>query len=268
MTNLNDEEMEIETEEQELDEQDNSEDQNESENAEEQENEDKDQKRWQNKVQKRFNQLTARIYERDAIIEDLQNKLSSFSGSQNSNQTNLQDPPKKENYATDEEWIEAVADYKAEQKVKAYEAKTLKDSEKKSEKEKQQDLQKKFTSNIKKTAEKYKDYHDVTSDITIPVNSDLGRVILESDQSGELMYYIGKNPDIEEKLSELSGMKLAIEIGKIEERLSKPLKKKGSKAPDPITTETKRGSASPSGQPDFDKMNADDYYRARYGNKK
>lgn len=89
------------------------------------------------------------------------------------------------------------------------------------------------------TREKYDDFDDKVEGMPI-LTVDMLRVLNESDEAGEVTYYLANNPKEAKALSQLSLGRMAIEIGKIEVKLSmpkveKPIIKKVTTAQDPIT---------------------------------
>jgi hypothetical protein len=89
------------------------------------------------------------------------------------------------------------------------------------------------------TREKYDDFDDKVEGMPI-LTVDMLRVLNESDEAGEVAYYLANNPKEAKRLSQLSLGKMAIEVGKIELKLSmpeapKPITKKVTTAQEPIT---------------------------------
>ncbi len=92
---------------------------------------------------------------------------------------------------------------------------------------------------------KVKDFDEVMSKAAnlkaAPAVEDM---ILESDKSGHLVYYLAKNPSKLDALNNMSERAAAREIGRIEQRLSVPSAPKQTKAPPPV--KPPKGGASPS----------------------
>ena len=123
-----------------------------------------------------------------------------------------------------------------EKKLEAHNKTLSENTKKQTEKQKAEELQNNFVASLSAAKVKYKDYLDAVADLDIPVNSELGQNIMECGEMGsEIMYFLGKNPDEEARLLQLSGSTLARAIGKLEAKLATPIKKKTTQAPDPIT---------------------------------
>lgn len=87
--------------------------------------------------------------------------------------------------------------------------------------------------------DKYEDYEEKLSAMPV-LTVDMIRALNESDEVGEVAYYLANNPKEAKALSQLSLGKMAIEIGKIEAKLSQPkavapITKKVTSAPEPVT---------------------------------
>jgi hypothetical protein len=60
------------------------------------------------------------------------------------------------------------------------------------------------------------DYNTVAHNPELPITPEMRDVVMESDQGPQLAYYLGNNPDIASKLSQMSPLSMAKEIGRIE----------------------------------------------------
>ncbi len=94
----------------------------------------------------------------------------------------------------------------------------------------------KFDERVTQFATTVEDYHDVVTEGT-PISDAMADAIMDSDEAGALMYYLGSNRDVAMKLYYLSPAKAGREIQKIEDRLvaerKKAAEKPVSKAPEP-----------------------------------
>jgi len=97
-------------------------------------------------------------------------------------------------------------------------------------------------------AKSVEDYIEVTRNPAVPINSDMAQVIAESDDGPALAYYLGKNVEIAERISQLSPLAAAREMGRIEAKLAaereKAKEKTVSKAPAP-TPKLEAGNDAP-----------------------
>lgn len=94
----------------------------------------------------------------------------------------------------------------------------------------------KFDERVAQFAKSVEDYSEVVTDST-PVSEGMADFLLDSDEAGALMYYLGNNPDEARKLYSLSPAKAGRELTKLEERLvaerKKAAEKPVSQAPPP-----------------------------------
>lgn len=86
-------------------------------------------------------------------------------------------------------------------------------------------------------------------------------LVLESDKSAHLVYYLAKNPNVIEKLNGMGERAAAREIGRIEAKLSLPQPKKQTQAPKPVAPV--KGGAAPASQD----AGLDAYLARTYGKK-
>jgi len=112
---------------------------------------------------------------------------------------------------------------------------------------------------VEEAREKIDDYDKVLASAKVPVTDEVGREILSSDKSALLSYYLAKNPDKLQALNEMSGSKLAREIGRLEGMVRMPASNQKTNAPAPITS--LKGGAAPAFDPA--KSSMDDYIAKR-----
>jgi hypothetical protein len=93
---------------------------------------------------------------------------------------------------------------------------------------------------------KYDDFEQVAYNPKLPVTNAMAETIQSSEIGPELAYYLGSNPKEAERISRMTPLSQAKEIGKIEAKLvSAPPVKKTTSAPAPISPVTARSSGSP-----------------------
>ena len=93
---------------------------------------------------------------------------------------------------------------------------------------------------------KYDDFEQVAYNPKLPITDAMAQTIQASDVGPDIAYYLGSNPKEAERISRLSALMQAKEIGKIESKLAdSPPVKKSSNAPAPIAPVTARTSGSP-----------------------
>lgn len=110
----------------------------------------------------------------------------------------------------------------------------------------QAELLEQFHEREEEARAKYDDFEQVAYNPKLPITDVMAQTIQASEIGPEMAYYLGSNPKEAERISKLSPILQAKEIGKIEAKLSdNPPVKKTSNAPAPIAPVTARTSGSP-----------------------
>jgi hypothetical protein len=145
--------------------------------------------------------------------------------------------PNPETFETHAEYVEALTDWKIDQKNKEA-AQKMEKSKFESEQEK---LVKSYTEKAKSFFEKTADFADVLAEVDdIPLSPTLQDIILSSENGPELAYELAKNREEFARVCKLSPLAAAREMGKLEARLASKQSagtteiKKTTKAPAPI----------------------------------
>jgi hypothetical protein len=144
-------------------------------------------------------------------------------------------PPVPEGFASTDEYIDAVAEYKATEKLAAREA------------QKQQSaILESYHDKEEEARTKYDDFEQVAYNPNLPITDVMAQTIQASDIGPDVAYHLGANPKEAERISRLSPFLQAKEIGKLEAKLAaEPPTKKTSSAPTPISPVTARSTGSP-----------------------
>ena len=93
---------------------------------------------------------------------------------------------------------------------------------------------------------KYDDFEQVAYNPKLPITNEMAQTIQASEVGPDMAYYLGSNPKEADRISRLSPLQQAKELGKIEAKLAdNPVVKKTSSAPAPIAPITARSTGSP-----------------------
>jgi hypothetical protein len=158
---------------------------------------------------------------------DLARKVQELEAKQTSPKSKELEPDDFEDY---DDYLSAVADENPKSETKKESAKDDSDL-----------VIEQITEKFEDARDKYTDFNEKVSNTSLALTIDLLRVINESDDAGEVAYYLANNPKETKRIAELSPAKMAIEIGKIESKLSQPQieaklpTKKATQAQDPIS---------------------------------
>jgi hypothetical protein len=183
----------------------------------------------------RIGELTREKYELKAELAEMRAKYGSGAPSPAPERAeHEQGPPKLDTYNSYEEWVEAVADYRAEKRFmelqQQSEERAAQDSERKAADSRRAAYEKAVAS----IEDRYPDYHDVTAEM--PTTRMMAEFILEHDKGPDIAYYLGKHPDEAMRIANLSPVKQGFELAKLEAKLVTPgsQAKTASTAPEPI----------------------------------
>ena len=102
-----------------------------------------------------------------------------------------------------------------------------------------------FKGRMDEYADKHEDFIDLVEEVGPMIRGAALDTLIESNRGPEIIHHLAKNPEEAEKISRMSPLAAAREIGRIEERLSTKQVKKTTSAPAPVKTVT-GGSATSS----------------------
>jgi len=170
-------------------------------------------------------------------------------------ETKAADKPTPEQFSTTEDYVEAVAGWKANQIV----TETLsKHAEQEQARRQQADADARthaWTEQESDAEDKYEDYHDVTRNPNLHINDAMLSVIQASEVGTDLAYYLGKNLAESERIAKLPPILAAKELGKLELKVSSASTGKSpSKASPPITPIKGNGGTASNAPSDADSV--------------
>lgn len=146
-----------------------------------------------------------------------------------------QAPVTPEQFASNEDYVEALAEQRAEQKLAERE-----------QRKQQTEILDAYHDKEEEIRAKYDDFEQVAYNPNLPITTVMAQTIQASDIGPEVAYHLGANPKEAERISRLSPILQAKEIGRIEAQLAaNPPVKKMSNAPAPISPVSARSSGSP-----------------------
>ena len=144
-------------------------------------------------------------------------------------------PVVPEQFATTEDYVEALALQKADQLLSQRE-----------QQKHQKEVIEAYHDREEEARNKYDDFEQVAYNPNLPITSDMAQAIQYSDIGPDLAYHLGANPKEAERISRQPPILQAKEIGKLEAKLTtNPPVKKTTSAPTPISPITARSTGSP-----------------------
>lgn len=142
--------------------------------------------------------------------------------------------PPIEQFASPEEYADLLAERKAEELLARREQARA-----------QSEIIESYHDKEEEARNKYDDFEQVAYNPKLPITNEMAQTIQSSDVGPDMAYYLGSNPKEAERISRLSPLQQAKELGKIEAKLAEsPVVKKTSSAPAPIAPITARSTGS------------------------
>lgn len=169
--------------------------------------------------------------------------------------------PSRASFANDDDYIEAVADWKANQAL----AKREREAAEAQVKAHQEQLAENWKRNQERAKAEIDDYADVIGKSEVMLPGHIHQAILESEVGPHLAYYFAKHPDEAKRFAAMSATTALRQLGKLEDKMmdedepeQKPVQTiEKSKAPPPITPVKDGRALDPGPAKSFDE------YRAR-----
>jgi len=135
---------------------------------------------------------------------DLERQLNEIKG-KNQPEQKPSGEPKRENFASENEYIDARIEWKADQKFAQREQERL-----------ASEAGTRMFRQVERAKELVPDFAEVTSKASIEVPQYVVEYMRESDLFAELGYHFAKHPEVVKRLSAMAPVKQLVELGKIE----------------------------------------------------
>lgn len=198
-----------------------------------------------NKVpyKERIEQLVAQrneaFAERDAVLQRLQ-ALEQVRQSAQQPQVQPLDPL---NFQSDAEYQAAFARQQqdllnaaAQRAAGAVRQELLNEQQAQAEQRAMQLREATWTQRVQEFKERAPDFEKVALDDSVPCSQAMAALIKESDHGPEVAYWLGSNRDVAARIASLHPVQAALEIGRIEARVSAPTAPRFTQAPPPVKT--------------------------------
>lgn len=156
-----------------------------------------------------------------------------------------QEAPRRESFADDDAFINAQIEHEAEKRAQAK-------LEARKAKEQQERVAESFREKAEKASERYPDFDRVVGNPTLPINAAMAEFIADSELGADVAYFLGKNPERAQDISEMSAVRAARELTRIEAELAAKPRATPSNAPEPIKPVGTRGKSTSSALPSDD----------------
>lgn len=186
---------------------------------------------------RRLDRWRQRAIEAETRLKAFQEVQHGSAQSKQAPQEPASDEPKRDQFGSYEEFIEARAAWRAEKAADEKVRKILDENRKTTEQERTRGEHEKLTrawnAQIEKARDELEDFDEVCAESEAIVTPKMSEAILESDKGAMIAYYLAKNPGEAERISKLAPSKQVAAIVALEDKVAKPAKQP-SKAPEPI----------------------------------
>ena len=149
--------------------------------------------------------------------------------------------PKRENFESYEAYLDARADWRADQRAKQTPERSRQEAPRQERQDQRQAADDPSAKAWGEREQKFsKETKDYTESVTDYLEADLGQLsmsarqaIVDSEVGPQLLYHLSKNPAVHDRIAGLSGARQVAELVKLEDELTKPAAKKTTDAPPP-----------------------------------
>lgn len=213
-------------------------------------------------VQKRLDELTRNWREEQRRAQKLEQMLEQVISRPQEQKpepvapAQPQGEPKLEQFQTYEEYVSALADYKADQKLRQFEEQIRQREQQTQQQAKLQE----FQGRLQAAKTEMPDFDEVALNPSLPVSDTMAELIREMDDGPRVLYALGKSPDVAARIASLPPTLAAVELGRFAVKASLPQPKTVTNAPPPVNP-LSGGMGSKTADPD--KMTADEWLKWR-----
>jgi len=209
-------------------------------------------------VQKRIDRLTRERYRLQGELDAVR-RQNPQPAAQAHPERSQDDTPKPEQFASYEAFLEAKAEWKAEQKVTEVLQRQQESTRQQTARQRQAEMQQSWDRQIDAAADIYDDFEEVALSPDVPVSGAMAEAIQLAEKGADVLYYLGKNREEAAKIARMDPLRAAVAIGRIEATLARPAPKKTTNAPPPINPVGARAAVSK----DPDKMSSAEWLKWR-----
>lgn len=169
-------------------------------------------------VQKRIDELTRKAHEAEREAAFWREQAAKSQAPSQDATTK----PARDAFASDADYFEALADWKAEQKVSEFRKQQQAEALNKAEQTQTATRFELYQERVSTALDAMPDYHEVVGGSDVPAEAHVLEAILDSEQGPQLAYHLAKHPDVAQRLNEMTPVQAAREIGRLEAQLAQP----------------------------------------------
>jgi hypothetical protein len=199
-------------------------------------------------VQKRIDKLTREKYEMEAQAKFYAEQLRKVEEAK-AQQPKQEEPqkssdaaPKVDDYDSYEAYIEALTEYKTEQRFAQQAERMSQEQQRQKAEAAQRQQAQTVQQRITEGRAKYDDFDEIALSGSVPITQEMATAIGESELGADIAYYLGNHPDEAVKIATMSPTAQFRALGRLETKLeAQPVNK--SHAPPPIKPVSKGAKA-------------------------
>jgi hypothetical protein len=221
--------------------------------------------------QKKIDEMTWKIRERDRKLEMLERNYEALveEDEEYYSEPGVGSKPNIDDFETTEEYAEALFDYKISQSNAQREKQLISERARETQIAMENQFEQKRKSVMKKGIEKYDGFYDAIAAMPASImNETVAQTLVEASNAEDVAHFLATNMNEAQKIAEMSPVQVAIKIGEISTRLKNKPKVKESSASEPIKPV---GGSAASTEKDPSEMTDKEYsawYRKRKKNRK
>lgn len=236
-----------------------------------------DKGRFRNPVQPRIDELTRKAREQERETAYWRGRAEAREAKEaEAREAKAAEKPTPEKFGTYDEYVEALTDWKADEKIKANNETQKQESAKERTARERTERWTERSNAARATHTDFDEVLNAASDVKLA--DFVCDALDESDKSAELLYRIAQDPSIADRLNAMTPRQAALELGRMEAKLLAPVSAENPDPdevpvdPKPAPPARKTTSAPPPVRPiakgnstavDLSKLRGDDYVKAR-----
>lgn len=179
--------------------------------------------------------------ERERLIADVMARTQQPAQQQEPQTSQRPDPSQ---FSTTEDYVEAVAEWKLEQKLAAKNQEQERVSQERVIEQHRAEMVSEYQERVEQAIAKYDDYEEVTTNPALKISQPMADAIIASEVGPDVAYYLGINPKEADRIAKLPPFLQVKEIGRLEAKvMADPPAKKTTSAPPPISPVKPKGSS-------------------------
>lgn len=174
--------------------------------------------RTQKKIRKRIERATSDLKEK---LRQAEERLAALEGKAPATEKEENPEPKREDFASDKEYMDARIKWGIDQGLKQQ---TEKD-EKEAEEAAQKQILTNYWAQVEEAKEAHPDWEEVKASLgETRIHSAVQLAIMEKENGAEITYYLGKHPEYTRRLAAIRPLSAVMEVGSLAAKLKAGLK--------------------------------------------